>query len=84
MLQRLGEFTVRRRRWVLVATLLAVIVAGALGGGVFDRLSGGGFSDPDAESSRGTKQLEELFETGDPNLVLLVTAKQGSVDGGRC
>jgi RND superfamily putative drug exporter len=59
---------------------LAVIVAGALGGGVFDRLSGGGFSDPDAESARGTEQLEEVFGTGDPNLILLVTAKQGLVD----
>ncbi len=83
MLQRLGRLTVRRRRWVLAGTLLAVIVAGALGGGVFDRLSGGGFSDPDAESSRGTEQLEEIFETGDPNLILLVTAKQGSVDNRR-
>jgi RND superfamily putative drug exporter len=80
MLRRLGRFTVRRRRWVLVTTLVGVVVAGAFGGGVFDRLSGGGFNDPGAESSRATAQLEESFDTGDVNLVLLVTAKEGSVD----
>jgi putative drug exporter of the RND superfamily len=65
---------------VLAGTPLAVVVAGALGGGVFHRLSGGGFSDPDAEPSRARDQLERVFGAGDPNLVLLVTAKRGSVD----
>jgi RND superfamily putative drug exporter len=80
MLRCVGRFTVRRRRWVLVATLLAVVVAALFGGGVFARLSPGGFSDPDAESSRASDRLEEVFDTGDPNLVLLVTARKGSVD----
>ena len=47
---------------------------------MFGRLSGGGFSDPNVESSRATGGLKELFETGDPNFILLVTAKTGSVD----
>jgi hypothetical protein len=80
MLAAVGRFAVRWRRWVLAGTLLAVVVAGALGGGVFDRLSGGGFSDPDAESSRPRDQLERVFGAGDPSLVLLITAKRGSVD----
>jgi putative drug exporter of the RND superfamily len=80
MLAAVGRFAVRRRRWVLATTLLGVVVAGALGGGVFDRLSAGGFSDPDAESSRARDELERVFGAGDPNLVLLVTAKHGSVD----
>jgi Phospholipid methyltransferase len=80
MLAAVGRFAVRWRRWVLAGTPLAVVVAGALGGGVFDRLSGGGFSDPDAEPSRARDQLERVFGAGDPNLVLLVTAKRGSVD----
>ena len=80
MLQRLGWFTVRRRRWVLVITLLAFLAAGALGAGVFDRLSGGGFSDPAAESTRAAVRLEKEFGSGEPNLVLLVTAESGSVD----
>ncbi len=80
MLQRLGGFAVRRRRRVLLATFVAVVVAGALGGDAFDRLTAGGFNDPDAESSRGAEKLDQLFDTGEPNLILLVTAKQGSVD----
>src|ERR687891_1036394 len=80
MLSRLGRFTVRRRRWVIVSTLLGVVVAGVVGGGVFERLSGGGFADPDAESTVGEERLERVFRTGDPNLVLLVTARDGSVD----
>jgi RND superfamily putative drug exporter len=81
MLRSLGRFTVRRRRWVLAGTLVGFLAAGALGGGVFDRLSGGGFSDPGAESSLGADRLEEAFGAGDANVVLLVTAKDGSVDG---
>ncbi len=80
MLQRLGRFAVRRRRLVLVATFVAVVVSGAVGGGAFERLTAGGFNDPEAESSRGAEKLDRLFDTGDPNLILLVTAKQGSVD----
>src|ERR687891_436314 len=79
MLHRLGSFTVRRRRWILLTALVVFLGAGALGVGVFERLSGGGFSDPDAESTRGAERLEEVFGAGDPNLVLLVTA-DGSVD----
>jgi len=80
MLGRLGRFTVRRRRWVLAATLVGFLAAGALGGGVFDRLSGGGFDDPAAGSSLAADQLEDAFGAGDANVVLLVTAKDGSVD----
>src|ERR687892_621621 len=79
MLHRLGSFTVRRRRWILLTTLVVFLGAGALGVGVFERLSGGGFSDPDAESTRGAERLEEVVGAGDPNLVLLVTAER-SVD----
>jgi RND superfamily putative drug exporter len=80
MLRRLGRFTVRRRRWVLAGTLVGLVIAGVLGGGVFDRLSGGGFSDADAESNRGAELLDEAFGAGDANVVLLVTAEAGSVD----
>ena len=80
MLHRLGRFTVRRRRWVLGITVIAFLGAGALGAGVIDRLSGGGFDDPSAESSRASERLEETFGAGEPNLVLLVTTEDGSVD----
>jgi len=80
MLRRLGNAIVRRRRWVLVATLLFVLLAGALGGNVASLLSSGGFDDPNAESTAADSALDRVFGSGTPNLVLLVTAKSGNVD----
>ena len=80
MLASLGRFVVRRRKLVLVAALVVMFVAGAAGGGVARHLSGGGFEDPAAESSQAKRVLETSFGTRNPNLVLLVTAKDGSVD----
>jgi RND superfamily putative drug exporter len=83
MFHRIGQFTVRRRRLVLGLTVLVVLLAGVVGGGVFQRLSNGGFADPDAESSRAADLLEDEFGAGAPNVVLLVTASEGDVDSGR-
>ncbi|CAN5729255.1 MMPL family transporter [soil metagenome] len=80
MLARLGTTVVRRRQLVLALSVVAFAVAGALGGGVADRLSAGGFEDPDAESTRATDALLEEFGAGSPNFVLLVSAPDGSVD----
>ena len=49
-------------------------------GSAITRLKSGGFDDPGAESTRAAKVLADEFGTGDPNLVLLVTAKGGQVD----
>ncbi|PNE39401.1 transporter [Streptomyces noursei] len=62
--------------------MLAVAAAVPIGGGVSDRLSGGGFTDPAAESSKAAKFLADRFGSGAPNLVLLARAS-GSVDDPR-
>ncbi len=80
MFSRLGSFAVRRRRAVLVLTAVFFVAAAVLGGGVFDKLSTGGFQDPEAESTQAADLLEERFGQGDPNLVLLVTPDGGVVD----
>jgi RND superfamily putative drug exporter len=80
MLERLGRFLLRRRWAVLAATLAVVVAAGVFGGSAITRLKSGGFDDPDAESARAAEVLRDEFGTGDPNLVLLVTAKGGQVD----
>ena len=80
MLERLARFLLRRRWAVLAATLVVVVAAGAFGGSAITRLKSGGFDDPGAESTRAAKVLADEFGTGDPNLVLLVTAKGGDVD----
>ena len=80
MLTRLGRFALRRRWAILAATLAAVALAGAFGGGAIGHLKSGGFDDPAAESVKAAATLQDSFGTGDPNLVLLVTARHGDVD----
>jgi RND superfamily putative drug exporter len=80
MLSRLAQFTVRRHRPVLIAALVLFAVAGAVGGGVAKHLSSGGFDNPSAQSTRVKSVLANSFHQGDPNLVLLVTARNGTVD----
>ncbi|MFD5628765.1 MMPL family transporter [Streptomyces sp. NPDC127072] len=79
MLLRIAELTVRRARLILVVSTLLLIAMAALGIGAFGKLSGGGFDDPGAPSSRAEKLIEEKFG-GDSNLVLLVDAEQGGPD----
>jgi RND superfamily putative drug exporter len=80
MLARLGRFTVHHRKAVLVGTAVFFVLAGALGGGVASRLSSGGFDDPSSESSRARDAIEREFGDQDPDVVLLVTARRGTVD----
>ena len=80
MLERVGRLTVRRRRRVLLVSLVVFALAAALGGGVAGHLSSGGFSDPGAESTQAGDVVEKVFGAGEPNMVLLVTARNGSVD----
>ena len=77
--ERLGRAVVKRRRWILAATVVFFVVAGGVGGGVAEKLSNGGFQDPNAESSRAARVLDREFGAVSPNIVLLVST-DGSVD----
>ncbi len=79
MLQRYGQFVARRAKLLLTISLLVMVGAGVLGAGAFSRLSNGGFDDPDAESTQAQQLIDSRFG-GQTNLVLLVTAKSGTVD----
>lgn len=79
MFERLAELAIRRSRLILVGALAAVTLMGALGGGAFDKLLGGGFDDPASQSSRAAKVIDEKFGGG-TNLILLVRTDRGSVD----
>ncbi|HMG42971.1 MAG TPA: MMPL family transporter [Acidimicrobiales bacterium] len=80
MLTRLARLATSRARWVLVGAAVFFVVAGAIGGGVADRMISGGFEDPSSESSRAEEVLADEFDTGVPNVLLLVTTKVGDVD----
>src|ERR671916_493097 len=58
---RLGSLAVRRRRAVLVLTGLFFVLAAVFGAGVFDKLSTGGFQDPEAVAA-GRALTERLAD----------------------
>ncbi|MBA2625292.1 MAG: MMPL family transporter [Acidimicrobiia bacterium] len=80
MFSSLGRLAVRRRRVVLALTGLFFVVSVVVGTGVFDALSSGGFEDPEAESTAASELLEDRFDQGEPNLVLLLRPEDGDVD----
>src|SRR3954463_10664435 len=80
MFERLGRGVVTRRRWILIGALIFFLAAGVIGGGVADRLSNGGFEDPNSEATKAQQTLDREFGATSPNIVLLVTSKSGSVD----
>src|SRR4051812_31652334 len=73
----LARFAVRRRRAVLAVTFLFVVASIVLGSGVVKRLSGAGFDDPAAASTRATAAIARDFHAGTPNFDLLVKAAGG-------
>ena len=79
MLQRLGDTLVRRRWWVLGATL--IFVGSPAGwGAVSPKNSRGRFRDPNARVGPGRSRTGRGFRDRDPNVVLLVTAADGDVN----
>jgi len=82
MFTRLGRFTIRRRGFVLAAAVAALVLSGVFGGGVADRLSRGGFDAPGSDSVRARAELDERFDTGSTDLVVLATVSDalGTVD----
>lgn len=77
MLTRIAAIVIRHPRVVLSAALLAAVLAILFGSSAAQHLKAGGFTPPDAESTRASAILAEQFHSGEPNLVLLVTAPDG-------
>ncbi|MCL8011309.1 MMPL family transporter [Streptomyces sp. AS02] len=83
MLTRLGRLAVRRSRAVLIGALLVLLGLGAYGAGAQEDLDLSRWSSPSTESVRAGDLLRDDFRTGNPNLALLVTARDGDVDSAR-
>src|SRR4051794_14634681 len=77
MFERLARLVVRRPRATLVLFVLGLVVAGALGSGVFSRLQASGFDDPGSDSAKAAVQLRDGFGVGDPVAVLAVETRDG-------
>ncbi|HUG85763.1 MAG TPA: hypothetical protein VMM13_14455, partial [Euzebya sp.] len=72
--------SVRRPRLIIALAVLGMALAGLFGADDQDSRVPGGFDDPGSESAAAAEILTEEFDAGAPDLVLLVTAADGSVD----
>ena len=80
MFSRLGLQIVARARLVLALGVLALVLSAVLGVGAFGRLLSGGFDDPASASSQAKALLDQEFG-GAPDMIFLVHARTGTVDG---
>ena len=79
MFRRIGVLTTSRPKTILVVATFFVVVAAALGVHASSKLQSAGFVSPHAPSQLAADRLDAHFG-GQPNLVLLVTARRGNVD----
>ena len=67
--------------WVLVATGVLALLCAVIGGGVAEKLSLGGTEDPASEAVQvQDRLLDEFVQARQPDFVLVVTARNGTVD----
>ena len=79
MFTRIAQFATRHPKRILAAAGLLLVLAGALGIHASNVLKPGGFTAPTSPSQVAQNRLDAYFG-GQPNLVLLVTARSGNVD----
>ncbi|MDH3678626.1 MAG: MMPL family transporter, partial [Acidimicrobiia bacterium] len=76
MISSIARWATTRPGLMLAVLGALVVVFAVVGGGVEERLSVGGFLDPDAESTQVADILEDEFGTGSYGFVLLLEPKE--------
>ncbi|WP_223839048.1 MMPL family transporter [Saccharopolyspora pogona] len=79
-LRRLGRYIARRPRVIALVGVVLFIISLVIGSGAMNRLLLSRFESPGSQSLQVAEQLQQQFDTGKPQFMLLVTAKQGTVD----
>jgi RND superfamily putative drug exporter len=78
--RRLAAVLYVRRRAVLVLALVALPLAGVLAAGAIDKLTVGGFQDSSTESARAKAFVEDDLDSGNPEIVVVATVRDGTID----
>ncbi|MGU3651914.1 MMPL family transporter [Mycolicibacterium sp. A43C] len=79
MLERLARHAMAAPRRILAIAALCAVAAAIFGVPVTQELSAGGFTDPDAESSRAAQLLTDRFGQGDMQLLIIVSDPAGAM-----
>jgi uncharacterized membrane protein YdfJ with MMPL/SSD domain len=80
MFEALGRMMYRRRRWVVALAVAFVAFAGVWGTGVFGAMTGGGFEDPNSESSKAAAVAEQALGRNSSDAVVLYRSADVTVD----
>jgi putative drug exporter of the RND superfamily len=80
MFEKIGHTIVRRKKSIFSLYIIGIILAGAIGTGVFGKLDSGGYSDPNSDSYKAYEYLTDVFKVEDPSVVLVVEAPTTASD----
>ena len=78
--ESLGTLIVRRRKATLLAFIIATLLFGAIGAGVFGQLKDGGYSDTNSESWQAGDYLVNTLKQKEPAITFIVNAKSQVAD----
>lgn len=78
--ERLARIVIAAPRRMLAVVLLVTVAAAILGGPVSNKLLGGGFQDPAAESFQAAEALKDDFGVSDMSFILMLSSSQGVAD----
>src|SRR5215217_1299268 len=80
MFEALGRVIYRRRRLVVALSVAFVVFAGVWGTGVFGAMTGGGFEDPDSDSSRAVAVANRELGRDSADVVVLYRSADLTVE----
>lgn len=72
MFERLGHFIVRRSKAILAGYVIFLVVAGALGFGVFNSMKTQGYDNPKSDSARVDSILQKDFNAREASVVFII------------
>lgn len=75
MFSALGGLIVRRKKSVFSIFIAAILVMGGVGSLAFAKLDSGGYSDPNSDSAKAAKYINDTFHIKDPAALLIVRSK---------
>ena len=79
MFERLGHVLVKYRKVAVALFVIGILLAGAIGSLIFNRLDSGGYSNPKSDSYKVYEYLRDELKVQDPAVVVVVDAGKTDV-----
>ena len=80
MFERLGHFVVQRRKAILAVYVVSLVIAGAVGSGVFGNLKTQGYDNLSSDSARVDTILKSDFNDRDASALLIIDSSKNVDD----